>query len=101
MNATHASLKKLSLESLKSLRSLISLEIESRTINAIREGGYAQFNGGSRRAGGKVYIRVERINMRSVSGREVDPKTLRLLPTTWRVGIAALSPFTPEALRDQ
>lgn len=82
-------LESMSSEALQAIRDRCVEVLTSRKANSLRRGGVAWFFD---KEGRKRTMLVERINAKSVSGREIDPVTLQKLGgTTWRVSPALLN----------
>ena len=84
-------LEKMSTEALIALRDKTKEVLDKRSVGALRRGGVGFF---SDQKGNRRFMRIERINDKSVSGYEVDGLHFqRLSPTggKWRVGTGLIT----------
>lgn len=81
-------LEKMSTDALCSIRDKTIEVLRERSIGAMRVGaiGWLIDGGGTKR-----HMRINRINAKSISATEVDPITLKALPTRWKVGHNSLT----------
>ena len=82
-------LESMSSEALQAIRDKCVEVLASRKENSLRRGGVAWFFD---KDGRKRTMMIERVNAKSVSGREIDPVTLKNIGgTVWRVSPALLN----------
>lgn len=86
----------MNLDALEKMSTDALFAIRDRTIEVLRQRSQAALRIGAigwilDDKGGKRFMRIKRVNGKSISAIEVDPITHRELPTRWRVGHNSLT----------
>lgn len=82
-------LESLSTETLQAMRDGCIAVLKKRSAGALYNGRIAWFLDSK---GNKRYIRIKRINPKSISGQEVNPDNYAELPMRWKVSPHSLNP---------
>lgn len=90
-------LEQMTTDALRAIRDKCDAVLTTRVDNQLRSGSIASFRD---RDGSTRYLRVNRVNDKSVSGVECDPKTFGAISTTrWRVGRSLLTVIANPGVR--
>jgi len=82
-------LETLSTETLQAMRDECMAVLKKRSAGALFTGRIAWFLDAK---GDKRYIRIKRVNPKTISGQEVNPDNYSELPTRWKVSPGSLNP---------